>query len=1273
MDLETSVALASSNATLTITNGISLYKWHYVALTYTDDGDDEITLYIDGREVGASTNGNGAPAADSNDLLLGGDSSNNFHGSLDEFKIYPYERTTAQITTDFIQGTSSVHGISTAYGVRDYSYLEEGLVGYWKMDDNVTGDSQTIIDYSGYNSDGTTSDGNASLDCSSGGKLGQACNLDGSDDYISVTDSDSLDVADAITIAAWIRRDGTGSREAIIGKYRTSDSKRGYYMDVESVADTYGISFFLGDSDGAAFSQAVANDVLISSGEWYHVAGTWDKNGDGKLRVYVNGIEETSYPFQDTKTDSININDLAVWFGNREGTTRYFDGDIDDMRLYNRALSPSEIVDLYSIGGLIGYWSFDENTGTSTVYDRSGNGYDGTMDTTMTEDDWVPGKFGSALDFDGNNDNVTVNDNNQLDITGNFSVSAWVRRDAGAGAYILSKTSTSGSGGYGVLIGSAGEVYCRTDNGTSNTDSYTPISMISANSIWHHVGVVRNGTSCRVYIDGVDRTSVANSHSTSGVNGLDLVIGSRSDAAVEFWYGAIDEVKLYDYVRTPAQITEDMNAGHPAPGSPVGSALGHWKFDENYGDTANDSGTGGHYGDLAGMWDSCPGAGACPTWTSSGKFGNALDFDGSDDYVNMGDQSAYALERDSPITLEAWVTADADAGMSIISKMDNDSSDIGYQIQFGGAGKFFMQIINTLSTNGIEVENQGDLNYDDGNWHHVVATYDGSEDADGVKLYYDGEQLATTTNFNNLTGTILNDVGLRVGARNGTGAQYYEGKIDEAKIYNIELTPSQVKVAYSQGRAALLGAVSTDSSGDAVWSADRAHCPPGFTGTCDTPVAWWSMDENNGTGTDAVKDISGNDNHGDTNGSMTESDWVPGKHGSALELDGNNDYIDAGDINSVEGVSALTACAWFNTTDGDGGGLVGKNDLTATPSDRTWILYKNIASDTITFYVTNTAASWDAQIDGSTAVHDGKWHHVCGVYDGTNDLMLYIDGISEGTIIGTEPSSIRSNSQTVKMGVWDTSRYLNSLIDDIRIYDYALSQEQVAFIFNRGKPVAYYKLDEGTGTTANDSSGNNLTINTFSGDTSWASGKRNSALYFDGTSDVIYRDDTTNSPFDITEELTIAFWFNATQLDGVYRTILTKGDSGQGEDNNYYCTLDNANRVLCAIGNTVTTEGVTMPSDVLSTNIWYHVAFTIDGSKIKRYMDGVLDDEINQTITPVVNNGRFTIGAYSNGTYSFPGYIDDIKIYNYALTKQQLLNDYNQGAAIRWGPSEGSP
>jgi len=88
--------------------------------------------------------------------------------------------------------------------------------------------------------------------------------------------------------------------------------------------------------------------------------------------------------------------------------------------------------------------------------------------------------------------------------------------------------------------------------------------------------------------------------------------------------------------------------------------------------------------------------------------------------------------------------------------------------------------------------------------------------------------------------------------------------------------------------------------------------------------------------------------------------------------------------------------------------------------------------------------------------------------------------------------------------------------------------------------VAYWKFDEGSGTTAFDSSGNGLN-GTLMGDTQWAAGKMGGALEFDGDGD--YVDCGNNELFDITDELSVSAWVNIRSVTAAWMAVITKGDS----------------------------------------------------------------------------------------------------------------------------------
>jgi hypothetical protein len=110
LDFECSLDL-STDATKNVSSALTTDTWHHVAMSWTDDSDDEITLWVDGQVVGTSTDGVGGTSADSTALIIGNDSASataTFDGLIDAFNIFSYELTEKQIQMEY-NGASAVH------------------------------------------------------------------------------------------------------------------------------------------------------------------------------------------------------------------------------------------------------------------------------------------------------------------------------------------------------------------------------------------------------------------------------------------------------------------------------------------------------------------------------------------------------------------------------------------------------------------------------------------------------------------------------------------------------------------------------------------------------------------------------------------------------------------------------------------------------------------------------------------------------------------------------------------------------------------------------------------------------------------------------------------------------------------------------------------------------------------------------------------------------------------------------------------------------------
>lgn len=206
-----------------------------------------------------------------------------------------------------------------------------GLIAHWKFDE---GSGVIAYDSAGSNNDGTIFGATWFNDPD----RGLCLDFDGVNDYVRINDSPELSPP-KITLTAWIYPDDVSHRFQIIGKWAYHDPE--YLFDNKHNND----ALRLGSSFGAdTFCHIFSNDAVLTAGTWQHVAVTW--NGS-KAAFYVNGINAG----QDTGcSGNLPDSDNPVTIGRRNDSTRYFEGLIDDVRIYNKVLSAGEIWQLYQDG-----------------------------------------------------------------------------------------------------------------------------------------------------------------------------------------------------------------------------------------------------------------------------------------------------------------------------------------------------------------------------------------------------------------------------------------------------------------------------------------------------------------------------------------------------------------------------------------------------------------------------------------------------------------------------------------------------------------------------------------------------------------------------------------------------------------------------------------------------------------------------------------------------------------------------------------------------------
>lgn len=421
------------------------------------------------------------------------------------------------------------------------SYVpSSGLVAYYPLDG-------TALDLTLNANNGTLNGCTAVLDRY--GKVNGAYSFNGTSDYISVPNSTNLNPGSAITISAWIKADAFGINSydnTIVGKDNWAGGNSGYAL---RCGDGGKLSFNIAKGV-STWSESVTFLPLLSTSDWFFVTGVYD---GAMISTYVNGLLIDSKP----STGALISSTVALLIGSCPGPSapRYFNGKIDEVGIWSRALTQLEITTLY-IGALpppsclpayvptlslSGWWPFCGNAD-----DLSSNGNHGSINnTTLTADrNGVPN---SAYDFNGSSSYITVSDDNTLDLKDNYTLAAWFKSSSAQSSAlqtIFGKGRAAAATGYALNFtnGASDAVSAlASDGGTYNG---TLTANVIGNSIWHHVAVTYNGSVMNLYVDGVSSATAAATYSLQNST-ESLFIGKELSSLPRLFTGKIDDLGIW--------------------------------------------------------------------------------------------------------------------------------------------------------------------------------------------------------------------------------------------------------------------------------------------------------------------------------------------------------------------------------------------------------------------------------------------------------------------------------------------------------------------------------------------------------------------------------------------------------------------------------------------------------------------------------------------------------------------------------------------------------
>ncbi|OGS43280.1 MAG: hypothetical protein A2539_08975 [Elusimicrobia bacterium RIFOXYD2_FULL_34_15] len=658
-------------------------------------------------------------------------------------------------------------------------------------------------DMSGYGNDGTNSGTGGATFISSNtwkyaGTTENVAYFDGND-YINCGAGTSLNIISSITACAWVSASADAAYMTIAGKHGEPGSY-GWALRRGNTNDNVEFGMSKGGADWTTLETA-ANTFLVN--KWYHIATTMDGQ---TTKIYINGTLSKSSTL--SSGTSIYVSNVNLQIG-AANTTLNMTGVIDEVGIWNRALSANEIASLYnscsikyssSVAG--GVWSnTNYATSTNTIVTSGSDSTTASQISNSTGAVTLQQGSGNAVrfisqDMAGNvveSDAYTINvdtlnpaipvlfyPSTATAVITNASEYDW--HDSTATAYPCTydlNVDTSSNFGGSIdqsVTDIVGSSYAVSGTLTQNTTYYWRVRARSSSgnySAWSSIRSFRLDTSSSTFQNLAISTTTTNQvwqANTASINISTPII--RINVADNSWVaaGSGGGGALYSGIR--------VNKTEVVPSSGC-VLLAH--LEAGCSDYSGYGNLGTRRGNVT--WISTP------TWKTSGASESIMYFDNSDDYLDFGSsgslnaskfsislwvraQDSSATEWDVLAAKESW---NANEGW-LIYRVTNDNT-----LRFTAGGNAGIIIITDPCNDGL--------------WHLITGTYDSAV----WKLYVDGllntEKTDATITFNDSRTLLIGNRHLNDGS--GDNTDFYKGCIDEVGMWNRALSDEEIAVMYN--------------------------------------------------------------------------------------------------------------------------------------------------------------------------------------------------------------------------------------------------------------------------------------------------------------------------------------------------------------------------------------------------------------------------------------------------------------------------------------------
>ncbi|GAA3472294.1 LamG-like jellyroll fold domain-containing protein [Nonomuraea roseola] len=454
----------------------------------------------------------------------------------------------------------------------------------------------------------------------------------------------------------------------------------------------------------------------------------------------------------------------------------------------------------------------------------------------------------------------------------------------------------------------------------------------------------------------------------------------------------------------------------------VGDGAAHyWRLGESSGALAYD---------YAGFLDSTREAGV--GHGSPGAINGDTDASAAFNGTGTGFTRTLSMENaTTSFSIEAWIKTSSTSGGKIVgygNAATGDSSNYDRHVYMDNAGRVWFGVY----PGGVRTVNSSAA-YNDGQWHHIVAT----QGSGGIALYVDGRRVAQDAGT---TGAQPYGGYWRVGGDNLNGwpaqptSRYLAGDIDEVAIYPSALSLTKVNEHFvASGRTSTLPPRPADDYGRSVYD--------------DEPSLYWRLGEASGT-------VAADSGQTGTPGTYTATGVTYGQPGAITGTGNPSITVNGGRVISTAPVSNPTTYSaelWFKTTTTSGGKLVGFGNA-ASGTSGNYDRHVYMGNDGKLTFGTYTGAF--NLITTPTAYNDGQWHHVVAT-QGSGGMTLYVDGAAVGTHPQTNAEGYTGYWRVGgdNLNAWParpSSDDFAGTLDEVAIYSATLSAAQVSEHWQKG-------------------------------------------------------------------------------------------------------------------------------------------------------------------------------------------------------------------------------